>query len=94
MAGRSPEWAATLSFWLPGLGQAYARAWLRAAFVGAGSAVCNSLAWRELPLTAVWDGDWPSGGPRGAGLWTAAVAIWLWNITDARRVAQRTSGGS
>ena len=87
----SSELAATLSFWAPGLGQLYAKAWWRGFVIVIASGALSALAWKELSPGALWAGRQPEHPALAALLWGFSLAVWLWNIRDASRVACRSS---
>lgn len=85
---KSPELAATLSFWLPGLGQLYAAAWARGLLVLVGSGVLSALAWEDASPLEIWAGEWPAEPVRAGILWGLSIVVWIWSIRDASRAAR------
>ena len=85
---KSSELAATLSFWLPGLGQLYAESWTRGVAVFAASGLLTNLAWKEASATELWHGHWPESPVQAGLLWGLSLALWLWNVRDAGRTAR------
>ena len=87
MSSRSAELAATLSFWVPGLGQLYARAWRRGFTIVLTSSLLSTLAWQEMSADTIWACRWPESPGQALFWWGLSIAIWLWNIRDASHLA-------
>ena len=85
---KSSELAATLSFWLPGLGQLYAESWTRGVVIFAASGLLTTLAWEEASAAELWHGLWPESPAQAVVLWGLSLALWLWNVRDASRTAR------
>ncbi len=93
MRSGSPDFAAALSFWLPGLGQLYAQCWWRGVAVLAASAQLWGLAWERLSPGSLWACRWPEYPAQATALWVLSIALWLWNVRDARRAVCSPSRG-
>ena len=85
---KSPELAAALSFWLPGLGQLYAESWTRGVAIFAASGLLMMLAWEDASAAELWHGRWPESPAQAGLLWSLSLAVWLWNVRDASRSAR------
>ncbi len=77
-----------LSFWLPGLGQLYAKAWWRGCAIVSASGLLWAIASQEMSPGALWACRWPECPAWAALLWGLSLAVWLWNIRDASRTAR------
>ena len=84
---KSSELAATLSFWLPGLGQLYAESWTRGVAVFAASGLLTTLAWEEMSAGELRQGQ-PESPVQAGLLWGLSLALWLWNVRNASRTAR------
>ena len=82
---KSPRLAARLSFWLPGLGQAYCAAWGRALAVCGGALVAGRAAFAELTIGGLWACDLPPVTVRMVAAIIGMLTIWIWSIWDAPR---------
>lgn len=87
LRSRPSELAATLSFWVPGLGQLYAKAWWRGFVIVAASGLLTAVAWEKMSPAMLWMCRWPESPGQAGLLWGLSIAVWLWNIRDASRIA-------
>ncbi len=82
---KSPRLAALLSFWLPGLGQAYCAAWGRAMVALGISVLAGRAAFGELTISGLWACDLPPVTVRMAAAIVVMLSIWIWSVWDAPR---------
>jgi hypothetical protein len=82
---KSPRLAALLSFWLPGLGQAYCAAWGRALAVFGVSLLAGRAAFSGLTIGGLWACDLAPVTVCMVAATIVMLSIWIWSVWDAPR---------